>query len=106
MVASACYGCCQTVTSVPRFNVVWLEEAGVVDGSQEHGDAITDGGPALDILQIAANGTQQPEYQRQSDDHWPTKHGRASKDEVDPAIITLLQRSWFQRIWVRRPTHG
>ena len=68
--------------------IVWLEET-TASGGQVHGEATTDGGRALKVLCKAANGQ-------------PTK---SSNNETDKqAILTLLQRSWFQRIWVRQQT--
>ncbi|KAF5708940.1 Pfs domain-containing protein [Fusarium globosum] len=64
--------------------VVWLEEA-TADSSQAHRDAATDSDRALQGLCVAADGQ--------------------STKSLDPktsqqAIRSLLQRSWFRRIWV------
>ncbi|RYP63003.1 hypothetical protein DL771_009488 [Monosporascus sp. 5C6A] len=64
--------------------VVWLEEATAASG-QVHGEAITDSDRALEALRIAADGQ-------------PTKS--IDSETNRQAILTLLQRSWFQRIWV------
>ncbi|RYP41510.1 hypothetical protein DL767_001015 [Monosporascus sp. MG133] len=64
--------------------IVWLEEATAPSG-QVYGETVTDSDRAFEELRIAADGQ-------------PTK----SKDDetTKQAILTLLQRSWFQRIWV------
>jgi len=69
--------------------VVWLEEAMAASDNSESGDFITDGGPALKVSHTAANHL-----------------GRIqSPSETDKqAVFTLLQRSWFKRIWVRPPS--
>lgn len=67
--------------------LVWLEEA-KADGDQLDGDAMTNGDHALQVIGHAAAHGQ------------PTELPRNDQD----AIFTLLQRSWFRRIWVRHQT--
>ncbi|KAK4119888.1 HET-domain-containing protein [Parathielavia appendiculata] len=64
--------------------VVWLEEA-TTGGDRVHGEATTDSDRALEVLRVAA-------------DRQTTKTLSRATDQQ--AILTLLQRSWFQRIWV------
>ncbi|RYP57198.1 hypothetical protein DL769_009636 [Monosporascus sp. CRB-8-3] len=64
--------------------VVWLEEPTAGNG-QMHGEAITDGDRALEELRVAADG--QPTESLDGETNQQT-------------ILSLLQRSWFQRIWV------
>lgn len=66
--------------------IVWLEEA-TTGGARVHGEAITDSDRALEGLRMAAGGQ-------------PTEALASETDQQ--AILTLLQRSWFQRIWVRQ----
>jgi len=67
--------------------LVWLEEA-KADGDQLDGDAMTNDDHALQVIGHAAAHGQ------------PTELPRNDQD----AILTLLQRSWFRRIWVRHQT--
>lgn len=67
--------------------VVWLEEA-TTGSDRVHGEATTDSDRALEVLRVAA-------------DRQTTKTLSRATDQQ--AILTLLQRSWFQRIWVRQP---
>ncbi|RYP74314.1 hypothetical protein DL770_007624 [Monosporascus sp. CRB-9-2] len=64
--------------------VVWLEEA-TAAGGQVYGKAGTDSDRALEELRIAADG--QPRKSLDGETNQQT-------------ILLLLQRSWFQRIWV------
>ncbi len=65
--------------------VVWLEEATVGSG-QVHEGITTDSGQALEELRVAAD----------------PQRTKSSYGKTNPqAIHSLLQRSWFQRIWVR-----
>ncbi|RYP77555.1 hypothetical protein DL770_007056 [Monosporascus sp. CRB-9-2] len=68
--------------------VVWLEE-GTTASDQVRGEAMTDSDRALEELRIAADGQS-------------TKSTDSETNQQ--AILTLLQRSWFQRIWVRQQT--
>ncbi|KAK3346892.1 heterokaryon incompatibility protein-domain-containing protein [Lasiosphaeria hispida] len=63
--------------------VVWLEEA-TTGGGRVHGEATTDSDRALEELRVAAS--RQPKTLASGTDH--------------QAMLTLLQRLWFQRIWV------
>lgn len=67
--------------------VVWLEEA-TTSGERVQGEATTDSDRALEELRVAA-------------DRQTTKTLTRATDQQ--AILMLLQRSWFQRIWVRQP---
>ncbi|RYP57804.1 hypothetical protein DL770_010581 [Monosporascus sp. CRB-9-2] len=64
--------------------VVWLEEATAGNG-QMHGKAITDGDRALEELRAAADGQLSESLDSETNQQ---------------TILSLLQRSWFQRIWV------
>ena len=71
--------------------IVWLEEA-TTGGAQGHGETtVTDSDRALEELRMAA-------------DRQPAKTALATSETDQQAILTLLQRSWFQRMWVRQPT--
>lgn len=67
--------------------IVWLEEA-AAGGDQADGEAITNGDRALEVIGNAA------------------VHGRPTEFPLNDqdAVLKLLQRSWFQRIWVRHQT--
>jgi hypothetical protein len=66
--------------------VVWLEESTAGNGG-EHGEATTDGDQALEELRRAANN----------------QLTEMLSSKTDPqTILSLLRRSWFQRIWVRK----
>ncbi|KAK4457483.1 putative het domain protein [Cladorrhinum samala] len=67
--------------------IVWLEEA-TTGGAQGHGETtVTDSDRALEELRMAA-------------DRQPAKTALATSETDQQAILTLLQRSWFQRMWV------
>ncbi|KAL2198994.1 heterokaryon incompatibility protein-domain-containing protein [Corynascus similis CBS 632.67] len=64
--------------------VVWLEEA-TTGGDRTHGETTTDSNQALEEIRVAA-------------DRQTTKALNSMTNQQ--AVLTLLQRSWFQRIWV------
>ena len=64
--------------------IVWLEEV-AAGGDQADREAITNGDRALKVIGNAAVHGRPTEFPRNDQD----------------AVLTLLQRSWFQRIWVR-----
>jgi hypothetical protein len=66
--------------------IVWLEEA-TVGGGQALEGIPTEGDRALEEIRIAADD-RSPESSSSKTNH--------------RAILTLFQRSWFRRIWVRQ----
>jgi hypothetical protein len=65
--------------------IIWLEEA-VAGSGQFHGKTTTDSDRALEEIRIAADD----------------RSANSSESEMtQQAVLTLLQRSWFRRIWVR-----
>jgi len=68
--------------------IVWLEEV-TPDDDQVDSEATADSHRALEEIGFAAGG----------------RSTKSSESETNQnAVLTLLQRSWFRRIWVRHHT--